>query len=198
MTEFARSPLLMNRANSALVVIDVQDRLLPHIPNAKQLVWNVGRLIDGAQTLGVPVFATEQYPKGLGPTTESLRRRLGSGLPEKTMFSCRECGELIREFQEASVYHLLLVGIETHVCVAQSALDFMSAGFNVLIGVDAIGSRFDLDREIALRRLESSGATLTTTEAALFEWCERAGTAEFKTISQLVQQQGPDGNAIGF
>ncbi len=193
-----RSPLMMNRDDSALIVIDVQAKLLPHIPNARHLVWNIRRLLDGAQTLGVFHGATEQYPRGLGETDPMLRGLVGDSILEKTMFSCRECVGLVARLQASSITKVLLVGIETHVCVAQTALDFLAAGFDVLVAVDAIGSRFDLDREVALRRMETSGVVLTTTEAALFEWCERAGTPEFKAISRLVQEPGPSRESIGF
>lgn len=188
----ARSPLLMNRENSAVVVIDVQEKLLPHIAGNERMLWNIGRLLDGARTLDVAVVATEQYPRGLGQTVAQLAQRIEAAIPDKTMFSCRECTDLVAQLNSANIYHLVLVGIETHVCVAQSALDLMAAGFSVYVCVDAVGSRFDIDRETALRRLEYSGVTPTTTEAVLFEWCETAGTAEFKAISKLVQQSGPN------
>ncbi len=190
-TMASRSPLLMNRDDSAVLVIDVQEKLVPHIAGNERMLWNIGRLLDGARTLGVKVVATEQYPRGLGPTVPSLAGKLESAIPAKTMFSCRECAPLVAQLKSENICHLVLVGIETHVCVAQTALDFMAAGFDVFICVDATGSRFEIDRETALRRLEYSGATPTTTEAVLFEWCETADSAEFKAISKLVQQTGP-------
>ena len=92
---------------------------------------------------------------------------------------------------ESGIYNLLLCGIESHVCVAQSALDLLAQGFNVFVCVDAIGARSAVDHRVAIRRLENSGVTLTTTEAALFEWCEKAGSKNFKQISKLVQQTKP-------
>ena len=187
---------MMNASDSALVVIDVQEKLLPHIPNHQLIEWNILRLLQGAETLGVAVSGTEQYPKGLGRTVKSLASKLESlsphAIPAKTMFSCRECNELFSALSNAGVHNLLLCGIETHVCVAQSALDLMAQGFNVFVCVDAIGARSSVDHQIGIRRMENSGATLTTTEAALFEWCEKSGSEQFKTISKLVQQAGPD------
>jgi nicotinamidase-related amidase len=187
----ARSPLLMNRDNSAVVVIDVQEKLVPHISGHERMLWNIGRLLDGARALGVKVFATEQYPRGLGKTVAAVAEKLEGPIPEKTMFSCRECIDLVARLKSENICHLVLVGIETHVCVAQTALDLMAAGFSVFVNVDAVGSRFEIDRDTALRRLEYSGATPTTTEAVLFEWCESADSTEFKAISKLVQQSGP-------
>ena len=190
-----RSPLLMNGDDSALVVIDLQEKLVPHISNHEQIVWNISRLIEGAAVLGVAICGTEQYPKGLGSTVEPIASLLQSksqqSVPEKTSFSCRECGSLIEWLSDSGCCNLLLCGIETHVCVAQSALDLLAQGFNIFVCVDAIGARSMMDHQVALRRLESSGVMLTTTEAALFEWCERAGSENFKKISQLVQQAGP-------
>ncbi len=190
-----RSPSLMNADDSALIIIDVQERLVTHIENHERLVWNVARLIEGAKVLGIGVEATEQYPKGLGGTVESLRQQLVDAgcesVPAKTMFSCRECATTFNNLADRGIRNLLLTGIETHVCVAQSAIDLIAAGFSVYVCADAVGSRDSLDHSTALRRMENVGATLTTTEAALFEWCERAGSDEFKKISKLIQQSSP-------
>lgn len=190
-----RSPLLMNRDDSALVIIDVQEKLLPAIAGQDRIVWNIGRLIQAAIALDVRIAATEQYPKGLGQTVPSLLGKLhdtiGPVIPDKTMFSCRECIDTFEELAKSGIRNLLVTGIETHVCVAQSALDFLSSGFNVYVCVDAVGSRSPLDHRVGIRRMESSGVLPTTTEAAMFEWCEKAGSDEFKTISKIVQQQSP-------
>lgn len=186
----------MNAHDSALVIIDVQEKLFPKILDHERIEWNILRLLETARTLNVQVGATEQYPQGLGGTIESLAQPLLAisqhAVPSKTMFSCRQCAGLFSALAEAGIRNLLLCGAETHVCVAQSALDLMAQGFNVFVCVDAVGARFQLDHEIGLRRMESSGATLTTTEAAMFEWCERAGSEQFKVVSKLVQQSAPD------
>lgn len=188
-----RSPLLMSRTNSGLLVVDVQEKLVPAIPDSDRIVWNIRRLIDGARILGVDVQATEQYPKGLGSTVEPIQSLVDT-IPEKSMFSCRECSGWIEHWQQKGIVNVLLVGIESHVCVMQTALDFVTAGFNVFLAADAIGSRFDLDHEIALCRMEASGCTITTTEAALFEWCETSSAPEFKSISALVRESTPGGS----
>ncbi|MGE0759710.1 MAG: hydrolase [Pirellulaceae bacterium] len=185
-----RSPELMSRADSALLVVDVQDKLLPSIPSQARLVWNIRRLIDGARLLGVPVLATEQYPRGLGPTAPELARRLGT-IPEKLTFSCAGCAALVSELRNLQRPKVLVVGIEAHVCVQQTVLDLLADGYRIYVGADAIGSRFPLDRKIALRRMEVTGATLTTVESALFEWCSAAGSPEFKQISALVRETRP-------
>jgi nicotinamidase-related amidase len=189
-----RSPELMSRQDSALLVVDVQDKLIGLIPGHERIVWNIRRLIDGAKILGVATAATEQYPQGLGPTTQVLRERLGE-IPSKLAFSCGGCPQVFDELQKRGVWKILVAGIEAHVCVQQTVLDLLADGFNVYVAVDAVGSRHAIDRETALRRLDSAGATLTTTEAALFEWCEIAGTPEFKQISALVLEAGPPPSA---
>jgi nicotinamidase-related amidase len=188
-----RSPELMSAGDTALLVVDVQEKLIGSIARHECVVWNIRRLIDGAKLLGLPVAATEQYPKGLGPTVQELAERLGR-IPAKLTFSCGGCPEIFEDLQKRGVHKLLVCGIEAHVCVEQTVLDLLAAGWRVYVAADAVGSRFDIDRETALRRMDSSGATLTTTEAALFEWCEVAGTSAFKEISRLVRERDPLGD----
>lgn len=180
----------MNRDDSALLVVDVQEKLLPLIPERARLVWNIRRLIDGANILGVKVGATEQYPQGLGPTTAELSTRLAA-IHSKVAFSCGECGEIFSAWRDLGIWKVLVVGMETHVCVSQTVHDLLGEAFRVYVAADAVAARGALDHEVALRRMDSSGATLTTTEAALFEWCGRAGSPEFKQISQLVRETPP-------
>ena len=182
-----RSPLLMGRDNSALIVIDVQDKLLPAISGHRKIVWNIERLVKAAKILNVPVRVTEQYPQGLGHTVQPLNDLLGNAF-EKSMFSCRECESMFTELNSAGVTNLVLAGIESHVCVMQTALDCVTAGFNVFLLADAIGSRFERDHEVAVKRMEASGCFATTTEATMFEWCESSKTPEFKSISKLVRE----------
>ena len=181
----------MSAGDTGLLVVDVQAILLSAIPAGRRIAWNVRRLIDGAKILGLPVAATQQYPKGLGPTVPELAERLGA-IPSKLTFSCGTCPEIFEDFKARGVYKILLCGIETHVCVQQTAFDLLSDGWSVYVAVDATGSRFEIDYRTALERMNSAGATLTSTEAALFEWCRVAGTPEFKQISLLAQEKAPD------
>jgi nicotinamidase-related amidase len=185
-----RSLELMSRRDTALLVIDVQERLVSAISDGARIVWNVRRLIDGAKTLGLPVVGTEQYPKGLGPTVPELAERLGP-VPSKLTFSCGGCAELFDNLRSRNICKILVCGIETHVCVQQTVFDLLADGWRVYVAADAVGSRFEMDNRIALGRMDSAGAVPTTTEAALFEWCEAAGTPEFKQISQMAREQGP-------
>lgn len=181
-----RSPELMNRDDTVLLVVDIQERLLPAIFAGDRLVWNVRRLLESAKTLGLKITATEQYPEKLGPTVEPLAGLIPRPI-SKLAFSCMGCEGLTTGWELAR-RRVLLCGIETHVCIAQTALDLMSSGYRVYVPVDAVGSRHALDHETALRRMDSSGVTLTTTEAAMFEWCRIAGTPEFNIISALAKE----------
>ena len=189
-TTLVRSPELMGREDTSLLVVDMQAKLLPLIDGHERLIWNVRRLIDGAKILRVQMAATEQYPKGLGPTTPELADRLGA-IPAKLAFSAAECSDIFTAWRDKGIWKILVCGIETHVCVGQTVHDLLGEGFRVFVAADAVGARGSIDHEIALRRMDSAGATLTTTEAALFEWCERAGTPEFKQISSLVREPPP-------
>lgn len=185
-----RSSELMSRQDTALLVVDVQERFLPLIDGSDRMVWNIRRLIDAAMLLGIPCEATEQYPQGLGVTAPLLAERLGE-IPEKRRFSCGQLTGLIEPWSGAGIQKILVVGIESHVCIQQTVLDLLAQGFGIYVSVDAVGSRHLQDQECALRRMESSGATLTTTEACLFEWCETSEVEEFKKISELAKEVCP-------
>ncbi|NLF08775.1 MAG: hydrolase [Pirellulaceae bacterium] len=190
-TASARSPELMSRDDTALLVVDIQDKLLPAIDRGRQVAWNARRLIDAARILGLPTLATEQYPKGLGPTIGELAERL-SAAAEKLTFSACGRAELFDGLRQRGIHKILVCGIEAHVCVAQTVFDLLADGYRVYVAVDAVGSRFEIDYHTALERMDSAGAALTTTEAAMFEWCAAAGSPEFKQISRLARETLPD------
>lgn len=190
-TSLPRSPELMSADDTGLLVVDVQGKLITLVPGHKRIIWNLRRLCDGADALGVAKAATEQYPQGLGPTVPELAAKF-TNIPSKTSFSCGECGDLFRGWSDRGIRKILLGGIEAHVCVQQTAFDLLTHGFRVYLAVDAVGSRFEVDYTTALRRMESAGVTMTTTEAAMFEWCGRSGTPQFKQISALVKETSPE------
>jgi nicotinamidase-related amidase len=181
----------MSPDDTALLVVDVQEKLIPLVPEHKRLVWNIRRLLDGAKALGVPALVTEQYPQGLGGTVAELAQRLPTPAPSKVAFSCAACAQAMEALAATGAHRVLLAGIESHICVQQTALDLIAAGYRVYLAVDAMGARHAIDHDTALRRLELSGAVLTTTEAALFEWCREAGTPQFKEVSRLVRETPP-------
>lgn len=185
-----RSSELLSRTTSALLIIDVQEKLVPVIVDNGRLIWNIGRLVEAAQRLDVPVFVTEQYPQGLGNTVEPLRSRLPAAV-EKTRFSCGQCQTLIDGLRVDGRFQVVIAGIESHVCVTQSALDLAAKGFRVFVVEDAVSSRSSTTHRVAMRRMEALGVTLLPTESAIFEWCEDAADSQFKAISSLVRQQQP-------
>ena len=182
-----RSPHLLNRQSSALLVVDIQEKLIPAIESSDTVVARSQLLIDAAVILDVPVLVSEQYPKGLGNTVSDLDVSKAALVEEKSMFSCRECEQIMAFLEQKAIQTVLLCGIEAHVCVAQTAFDLMASGFNVHVAVDAIGSRNAVNRQTAISRLNLHGVASTSAEAAVFEWCETSSAAEFKQISQLVK-----------
>jgi nicotinamidase-related amidase len=178
----------LERTTTALLVIDVQERLLPAIHEAVEIERRICVAIDGAGALGLPLLATEQYPRGLGPTVPSVAERLGGANPtEKLSFSCCGADAVDRELTRLAPATVLIVGIETHVCVMQTCLDLLERSITPVILADCTGSRHERDHRYALERLASAGALVTTVEAALFELTGVAGTDEFKAISRLVK-----------
>ncbi|HQR41150.1 MAG TPA: isochorismatase family protein, partial [Gemmatales bacterium] len=146
-------------------------------------------LLDVANTVKIPVLATEQYPKGLGGTIASVKSKLSGAIPDKLTFSCCGNPEVVQFFKKEARPKLILIGIETHVCVQQTALDLVSLGFQIFLPVDAVSCRYPQDHHTALRRMENAGVVLTTVEALAFELVGTAGTPEFKAISKLVQER---------
>jgi nicotinamidase-related amidase len=181
-----RSSALLSRHASRLLVIDMQERLLAAMGDAAAVTSRCELLINGARILGVPAQATEQYPRGLGPTVEPLRTLLGD-IPAKVCFSATPSFDWSQAAGGTARPQVVLAGIEAHVCVLQTAFDLLAAGFEVSVVADAVTSRYERDAQVAFDRLRDHGATVTTAEAVLFEWCETAGTDEFKQISALVK-----------
>lgn len=176
------------REDTVALLIDVQDRLLPAINKGDEMLAATVRLIKGLQILEVPVVAVRQYPKGLGDIPPQLREVLGEYAPsDKVTFSAWDTEEISRRIQSLGKKNLIVFGTEAHVCVLQTVIDFIAAGYNVALVVDCVGSRQPYDREIALRRAEKEGALLTTSESILFELLRKAATDRFKQISALVK-----------
>ncbi len=168
----------LKREEAVLVIIDVQERLMPVISKREQVEQNIERLIRGAQILGVPILVTEQ--NRLGPTVEILRNALGDVYApiEKSCFS---------GYRELTRKQVIVAGVETHICVYQTVSDLLANGYEVTIVADAVSSRKIDNKEIALRRMISDGAKLSSTEMALFELTVASGTDEFRAISKLVK-----------
>lgn len=185
-------PHLTDPAETAcLLVVDVQERFRPAIHGFDEMVRACARMVKTFGILGLPIVVTEQYPRGLGRTVPELLDALaeaGASSPpfEKTAFSAWGAPGLPERFEGLGPpRHVFVVGIETHVCVQQSVHDLLAKGFRVQVAADAVSSRRPSDREVALRRMERSGAVLTTTEMAAFELLRDAAHPRFKEVQSL-------------
>ena len=178
--------MLLERAKSLLLLVDMQERLVPIMADAADLTARCGILLRAAYELGVPILASEQYPKGLGATLPALAELAPRRL-EKMEFSAYANSAIKDELTRAGQKQIILAGIEAHVCVLQTGLELVAAGFQVFVVADAVASRRPESREVALHRVARAGATLITAEMALFEWLRSASAPEFHTISRLIR-----------
>jgi isochorismate hydrolase len=183
------SALALDRSEALLLVIDVQQKLASAMdPRAlAQLEKNAAVLIRAAKRLDVPIVATEQYPKGLGPTVSSLRELLPADPMTKLEFSCGASKPIAREILGTGRRQAIVVGMESHVCVFQTVRDLLRGGFSVFIAQDAVISRTEANRAVGLHLCEKAGATLSSTEAILFDLLGVAGTPEFKELTALIK-----------
>ena len=192
MMEEVYRPLSERKGELALMIIDVQDSLMRPVEMEfrRRAINNIKLLIALAYKLNFPLLLTEQYPKGLGRTVSEIQQALEDYQPiEKVSFSC--CGDegfKSRLRQLDSARRLILVGVEAHVCVLQTALDLLANGYEVHVVSDAVCSWRKLDWEVGLRLMEKAGATITTTEILIFQLLGRSGTDEFRFMSKLFKQ----------
>ena len=170
------------------MVVDIQERLLPAIFEKERVLQNTLRLIQGAGVLRVPIFATEQYRKGLGPTVPEVAAAIPGFAPlEKLAFSACGAAAFLPALKQKKVSQAILCGIEAHVCVSQTCLDLLDQGLRVFVAADAVSSRTPENYRFGLDRMRAAGAAIVSTEMALFELLEQAGTAEFKQVLALVK-----------
>lgn len=174
--------MLMDSSRSLVLLVDVQEKLTPLVQDAKALVEACLWVKQVAAQLGIPVLITEQYPKGLGHTVPELSDQTRS--PEKTHFSCMADTSIQKHIGDYERDQLILVGIEAHVCVMQTALQAKEQGFDVFVVADAISSRFALDKELALARMQQQGIVIVSREMLLFEWIRTSQHPDFKALSK--------------
>lgn len=188
--ESRRSASLLDAEKSLLIIIDAQDKFVPYIHDMEQIGWQIAILAKAAARLGVPVIASEQYPKALGSTLIEVQSALPSGTEvfSKLSFSAFDVPEWVEAVRATKRTQFVICGVEAHVCVLQTALDLVqNLEGQVYIVEDAISSRKASDREAALTRLELNGIHIVTTEMVVFEWLRKAGTAEFKELQALIK-----------
>jgi nicotinamidase-related amidase len=175
----------LNAAQSALMVVDMQNRLAPAIAGFSDVELQCRWLIEVAHQLNIPVLATEQYPHGLGVTVQNLLALLKTDqILEKIHFDATAEPAVQAWLADHKTKQVVLAGCEAHVCVLQTALGLLAQGVQVYLVVDAVGSRRASDKQLALARLQQAGAVLVSREMVAFEWLNRAGTEQFRTLSQ--------------
>jgi nicotinamidase-related amidase len=174
--------------STILIVIDVQERLLPVINDKESLTANIVKLIRGAQVLEIPLIVTEQYPKGLGGTVPEIAELIPGIEPlAKTCFSCYGDGGFKKALDDSGRKQLLICGIECHVCVYQTAVELKQAGYEVYVVADAVASRTAENKAIGLDLMKQMGIIVTGTETVLFELVKIAEGERFKAISRIVK-----------
>jgi nicotinamidase-related amidase len=177
--------MLLNRSNSLLLLVDVQEKLTPKILDNESMCNRCAWLLQLAKAMHVPILVSEQYPQGLGYTVESLRHHTPKEAPvEKVHFSCMQVPEYVKKLEAYQKNQLVLIGIEAHVCILQTALEMKDKGYEVFVVVDAVSSRHAIDLQYALKRMKHAGIQLITSEMVFFEWVRQAGTEEFKALSK--------------
>ena len=174
-------------------MVDVQEAFRKAIPDFDRIAKATATLIEGAEAIGIPIVISEQYPKGLGETVPEVAEHLPDGVEplEKVVFAASEAEGFDLEGRD----QVLLCGIETHVCVNQTALDLLASGVEVQVAEDAVGSRSDQNKRVGLHKMERAGAVMTSVETALFELLGRAGTDEFKRVQRLILDYAPNPGA---
>ena len=171
---------------NALLIIDVQEKIIRAIFNKDSIIKNIKKLIDAYQILEDNIFVSEQNPFKLGATIPELMPKNGFKKIEKMEFSLANIKEFLKELKDRKITNLIVCGIETHICIQQTVLDCLKKGFEVILISDAMGSRNRVDHKIALQRMTQSGAILTTTESIIFELCKTADRKEFKEIRNII------------
>jgi nicotinamidase-related amidase len=177
----------LRREDALLLVVDVQERLLPAMFEAERLARQCALLARTAQQLAIPVVATEQYPEKLGATIAPLAELLHDCMPISKMLFSACTPQVMSTLQESGRHSIVLCGLETHVCVMQTALDLVENGFQVFVPQDAVSSRYESDKRIGLERIKSVGAIPCSTEMVVFELLREAGTPNFKALLPFIK-----------
>ena len=178
----------LKKAGCVLVVVDIQEKLLPAIHDFMSVLDRSVKMLTAAKSLEVPILFTQQYTKGLGPTHSALTSLIPEySYLEKTTFNCFGAPGFDEALTKLDAKTLVLIGIETHICVCQTALEGLRRGYDVHVVADAVGSRTTANRAIGLDRIRQAGGVITATELTIYEWVERADSAEFKLILPLLK-----------
>ena len=178
----------MNQKDTVVVSIDFQERLVPAMVDSKPMIDKAVKLLKGANILGIPVLFTQQYTRGLGDTVPEIKDVCPEfSYIEKQSFSLAGAKEFCDRLDKLKPKNIIIIGIEMHICVLQSALDLLDEGFNVFVAADCVSSRKRFDKEVALGRLQAKGVELLTVEAALFQLLGSMENPDFRKISKLIK-----------
>ena len=180
--------MILNKDRSILLAVDIQARLLPVMAEPERVVRNTTILVSAAKILAVPALASEQYPVGIGHIVPAVRELFEPGaIFEKSEFSCVRNTAIRERLATYGRRQVVLCGIESHVCVLQTAFDLITQGYQPFVAADAVSSRDPENRAVALDRLRAGGIGVVSTEMVVFEWLERSDTPEFKALSRLIK-----------
>lgn len=179
---------MLHKEDTVLVLIDIQGKLARIVDKSEFVIQNISNVVQGAKVLNLPILWLEQYPKGLGTTVEEIAVHLTDHKPiEKITFSAYDTPEFVEQLEATGRKKVLLAGVETHICVYQTAAQLLSNGYEVEVLADCVSSRTALSSEIGLEKMKQLGAKLTTVEMALFEMQQIAKGDEFKEISKIIK-----------
>ena len=178
--------MLMKKSESLLLIIDVQERLAPAMENPREVINGCATLLGVAKELDIPCIITEQYPKGLGQTMVDLRNEAEASAiyQEKLEFSCYKNEDIMKSIRGSKKKQIVIAGVETHICVLQTAIELKQAGFEVFVVSNACSSRKQLQHVLGLQRLMHNNIDVVSVEMVIFEWLEKAGSDKFKEINR--------------
>jgi nicotinamidase-related amidase len=177
--------MLLQQEKSCLLVVDIQEKLTPHILQQQKLIKNCQWLMQLSRELKVPMLVSEQYPQGLGKTVKDLQAYFEADeVMSKVHFSCASDSKCLQRINDLERRHIIIVGIETHVCVLQTAIQLQLLGKQVYVVADAVSARDETDHLYGLQRMRTAGIQVITKEMIFFEWLQFAATPQFKTLSK--------------
>ena len=181
-----KCPMLMKKEDSLLLVIDVQERLAPAMDNPREVITGCAKLLGVARELSIPCIITEQYPQGLGQTMVDLRQEAAEGTPylAKLEFSCLQNEQIRQALEHSGKKQIVIAGVETHICVVQTAIELQAAGYEVFVVSNACSSRKPVQHVLGLQRLMHNHIEVVSIEMAIFEWLQKAGSPKFKEITR--------------
>ena len=183
------SRYLIDREDLVLIIVDVQEKLIPLVKNREEVVKNIQKLVKFSKIVGIPLLVTEQYPKGLGPTVREVKSLIPNFNPiEKTSFSCFDSSEFREKLKELERKTLAITGVETHICIAQTALEALKHGYTPYVISDAVSARSRLNHVVGIERMHSCGAIISSTEMFMYEVLRDAGTLEFKKCLPFLKE----------